>query len=299
MNQVIVKTSKFKNLTRGKSYVIDSIFEDTDYYLITNDAGVTSRYHKSNFETSSKSEGDIGDKVKKVAEIDKFINLLNVENYNHLSKYFNSEYDENNSRITITIKIEKFKFDDNITLTYNQSFISCGIYDVYGLNHILGFINKFKSLTGLTHEQSTRLLIVIFRVIFETFNEYIPCAFINFSTSLSNDDYDNEIYLDILNYLSDTSITEYQHLAEGSNANLVINKSWLDMFFLRYITLIPISEYLNIYHFKNEKEKLTNFSLNITRKYLKGRNDIHSLISNLDAKRFYIFNKKNFLINLL
>jgi len=229
MKQVIVKTDKFKNLTKGKSYVIDSVSEDPNYYWIVNNAGVTSRYHISNFQASSKSEGGMGAEVKEVSEIDKFIDLLNRQEYHIIVKYFVVSYQkqpvvsyqrESDDRITISLNIKGFrlKSKQEIVLYYYNNPISCGIRDIYGLDNILGYVMNFSTEAKLDNKQSNNLLSAIFRVIIESISRDKPCAFINLSTSLDED----SIYLDTLNYLAEETGGGHTSGIENPNSGNII-----------------------------------------------------------------------------
>ena len=122
MNKICINPKNYK-LTQGKEYYI--VDEEDGYYLLVNDSNKTVRYYSDLF-------GDVEEAVEEVApppppartEAD-VISSLNVT-YNN-DRCTVSYVDLNNQTVT---------FNTN-TIGIDETEISCGIHQMYGINDIL------------------------------------------------------------------------------------------------------------------------------------------------------------------
>lgn len=118
------KPDKFKNLTINKEY--ENVIEDGEAYVVPNDSGFRSRYAKKYFRVVPETPTTQPRPAQPVTR-----NLLNVLTMN---------YHENDGGDYLEIILNGISRNININLEIST--ISCGIYEVYGIQEIKRVVNE-------------------------------------------------------------------------------------------------------------------------------------------------------------
>lgn len=122
------KPDKFKNLTINKEY--ENVIEDGEAYVVPNDSGFRSRYAKKYFRVVPETPTTQPRPAQPVTR-----NLLDVLTMN---------YHENDlvSKREDSLEIILNGISRNININLEISTISCGIYEVYGIQEIKRVVNE-------------------------------------------------------------------------------------------------------------------------------------------------------------
>lgn len=118
------KPDKFKNLTINKEY--ENVIEDGEAYVVPNDSGFRSRYAKKYFRVVPETPTTQPRPAQPVTR-----NLLDVLTMN---------YHENDGGDYLEIILNGISRNININLEIST--ISCGIYEVYGIQEIKRVVNE-------------------------------------------------------------------------------------------------------------------------------------------------------------
>ena len=118
------KPDKFKNLTINKEY--ENVIEDGEAYVVPNDSGFRSRYAKKYFRVVPETPTTQPRPAQPVTR-----NLLGVLTMN---------YHENDGGDYLEIILNGISRNININLEIST--ISCGIYEVYGIQEIKRVVNE-------------------------------------------------------------------------------------------------------------------------------------------------------------
>ena len=118
------KPDKFKNLTINKEY--ENVIEDGEAYVVPNDSGFRSRYAKKYFRVVPETPATPPQPAQPVTR-----NLLGVLTMN---------YHENDGGDYLEIILNGISRNININLEIST--ISCGIYEVYGIQEIKRVVNE-------------------------------------------------------------------------------------------------------------------------------------------------------------
>lgn len=118
------KPDKFKNLTINKEY--ENVIEDGEAFVVPNDSGFRSRYAKKYFRVVPETPTTQPRPAQPVTR-----NLLGVLTMN---------YHENDGGDYLEIILNGISRNININLEIST--ISCGIYEVYGIQEIKRVVNE-------------------------------------------------------------------------------------------------------------------------------------------------------------
>lgn len=215
METIVAKKSEFKHLTEGKSY---EGTKDGEFYILTNDKGVTSRYHKRHFVIKGdiKDNGGMGraDEVKpkevKKNPYDALLDPRNVSDEVLISLLTSLQCSSLVREGSIYFTFNGINYP--LTITPEGVHNSCGIQFVNGLNSLMEYTtivsetlyNKTSKTERPLFDIKRRVFEYFLRTLLEKIAEIRNFAFVMFTTTdmdLSN----RGIYFDILSEQSNAN----------------------------------------------------------------------------------------------
>lgn len=187
------------NLTLNSQYTV--LTERGDFYTINNDKGITVIYSKKLFTTITTTNNDIPTPVEKkqLSDTD-ILNSLNI-----------TEYDEDS--FIINVDTDDGKYTIAYTLDINQTSISCGIIEIYGLQAQLEEIRDV-----LINKSDTLYISILNKILEATIDCFIEGVFVILSSNT------NYKYFDILNkaIYKLNVVSEVEGINPNSENNIVL-----------------------------------------------------------------------------